>query len=57
MYAALYIVAFYVVVGMGHPNHHIDGHNIQPHPVLLSRLWATIQQAHIELHEGGALKR
>jgi hypothetical protein len=28
-----------------------------PHPVLLSRLWTTIQQAHIELTEDGFLKR
>jgi hypothetical protein len=28
-----------------------------PHPVLLSRLWATIQQARIELPEDGVLKR
>jgi hypothetical protein len=28
-----------------------------PYPVLLSRLWTAIQQAHIELPEDGALKR
>jgi hypothetical protein len=28
-----------------------------PHPVLLSQNWATIQQAHIEFPEDGALKR
>jgi hypothetical protein len=33
---------------------HTDGHNIQPSSHLLSRYWATIQQAHTELHEDGA---
>jgi hypothetical protein len=28
-----------------------------PHPVLLSRRWATTQQAHTELPEDGALMR
>jgi hypothetical protein len=28
-----------------------------PHPVLLSRLWTTIQQDRIEFPEDGALKR